>query len=133
MRYEENCGTAMAARIAMMATTIRSSIRVKPFCLFSILKMTLNRHGEKRGSAILLLLQLFLFFVLALLIVSQKKPPGYMTGRLTVHDGPILLGSKVCASPYSFAREIVCSCSTSSRSRDLTGSKAHTGETLCPV
>jgi hypothetical protein len=29
--YAENCGMAMAARIAMMATTIRSSIRVKPF------------------------------------------------------------------------------------------------------
>src|SRR3990172_8031287 len=31
LRYAENCGMAMAARMAMMATTIRSSIRVKPF------------------------------------------------------------------------------------------------------
>jgi hypothetical protein len=29
--YALNCGIAMAARIAMMATTINSSIRVKPF------------------------------------------------------------------------------------------------------
>lgn len=44
-RYAANCGMAMAARIPMMATTIISSIRVKPFWPFFLFSCRLNARN----------------------------------------------------------------------------------------
>jgi hypothetical protein len=38
-RYAENCGMAIAAKIPMIATTISSSIKVKPFLFLSLFNM----------------------------------------------------------------------------------------------
>ena len=45
-RYSLNCGMAMAAKIPIIATTIISSIRVKPFCFFILCAPELVRSRD---------------------------------------------------------------------------------------
>lgn len=50
-RYSLNWGIAIAASIPMIATTIMSSIKVKPFCFFMINLQTCYLYLSHNGSA----------------------------------------------------------------------------------